>query len=94
MRGSAAHADPHALAGDDGREERWVDEVEDLVQLVVGAHGGVVEEHQPADAGLGGDDDSLLDRGVALEVGEWSLGLGELGVVEEHVDALDEVPHL
>ena len=94
MRGPAADAHPHALAGDDGREERWVDEVEDLVQLVVGAHGGVVEEHQLADAGLGGDDDRLLDRGVAVEVGEGSLGLGELGVVEEHVDALDEVPHL
>ena len=71
-----------------------VDEVEDPVQLVVGAHGGVVEEHQLADAGLGGDDDRLLDRGVPVEVGEGSLGFGELGVVEEHVDALHEVPHL
>ena len=82
---------PHALLGHhDG--DRRVRDLEDPVQLAVGAYGRVVEEHQHPHARVPGQGHCLLHGRVPVVVGEAPFGLDELRVVQQHVDTLDQVP--
>ena len=66
----------------------------DLVQLGVGTDRAVVEQHERSDATGAGEVDGIGHGRVSVGVGQLTLRLHELRVVEQNVDIVDEVADL